>query len=147
MGLIWGATYGGLDLSYALLALSAFVFANSGAFIDVVSVSVNVSNWQNDRGSAVGLMKASVGLSSSVYGVAAAALKLNTSSFLLLAMIGPAVSCILVLPFVNIVPWIQKSELQPHGLLSTPSRFFMAYQVGAHPVLRKHVYARPAQRV
>ena len=129
MGLIWGATYGGLSLSYPVLAIAAFTFANSNAFIDTVSVSTNVSNWPNDRGSAVGVMKAAVGLSSSVYGVASGALRLNTSSFLLLMMIGPAVGCIMVLPLINIVPWIQKCELQPHGLLRTASRFFMAYQV------------------
>jgi hypothetical protein len=42
------------------------------------------------------------------------------------------VCCVLVLPLVNIVPWIQKSELQPHGLLTTASRFFLAYQVRPH---------------
>ena len=131
MGLVWGATFGTLHLSYAAVCAAGFLFANSGAFIDVTSVTVNVSNWPNDRGSAVGVMKAAVGLSSSVYTVVHSALRLGPSRYLLLMMVVPAVSCVLVLPLVNHVPWIQKSELAPHGLLTTASRFFLAYQASA----------------
>jgi hypothetical protein len=52
MYLIWGAFTARFTLSYALLLLAAFTFSNSNAAIDVVSVSCNVYNWPQDRGSA-----------------------------------------------------------------------------------------------
>ena len=109
--------------------------------------STNVENWPNDRGSAVGAMKAAVGLSGCVYGVVYGALSLDTSHYLLLMMLGPALGCVLALPLVNIVPWIQKSELQPKGRLTTPKRFLLSYQVRSVNVVWRipeqcHVAAR-----
>lgn len=129
MGLIWGAFTGHINLSYLSLLAAAFLFANSNAVFDTVSVATNVTNWPNDRGSAVGVMKAAVGLSSSVYGVVFAAYHMSAAAFMLLMMLAPALIALLLLPLVNIVPRMQRSELMPHGLLTTPARFVMAYQV------------------
>lgn len=129
MGLVWGATTGHIQLSYPALLAAGFIFTNSNATIDIVSVSTNLLNWPNDRGAAVGVMKAAVGLSASVYGVLCGALRLDTSALLLLMMLAPALSCLLLMPLVSPVPWIQRSELMPHGLLTTSARFYLAYQV------------------
>jgi hypothetical protein len=128
MGILWGATAGYLHLPSSALLVAGFTFANSNAAIDIVAVSTNIRNWPNDRGSAVAVMKAALGLSSGIYGVLYGALKLSTSQFMLLMMLLPTLSCLVLLPFVSAVPWIQKSELMPHGLLTTPSRFYMSYQ-------------------
>jgi hypothetical protein len=131
MGVVWGATTGYLQLTYPALLVAGFVFSNSNAAIDIVSVATNLKNWPNDRGSAVGVMKAAVGLSSSIYGILYGALKLDTGQFMLVMMLLPSLSCMFLAPLVNAVPWIQKSELMPHGLLTTPSRFHMSYQVSS----------------
>ena len=146
MGLVWAAVTGHVQLSYPALLLAGFIFTNSNATIDIVSVSTNLANWPNDRGSAVGVMKAAVGLSASVYGVLHGALRLGTSALLLLMMLAPALSCLLLLPLVSSVPWIQRSELMPHGLLTTSARFYLAYQVRcscAACLPRQLLHARP----
>ena len=57
MFLIWGAATERFTLSYPMLLIAGFIFCNSNAAIDVVSVSCNVANWPQDRGSA-GVMQA-----------------------------------------------------------------------------------------
>jgi hypothetical protein len=80
------------------------------------------------------VIKAAVGLSASVFGVLFVALQLTVPQYLLLCLVLPSAGCLLALPFVNHVPWMQRCERMPHGLLTTPSRFLMAYQVRArHP--------------
>ena len=78
---------------------------------------------------AVGVMKAAVGLSASVFAVIYAAFQLTMEQFLLSCMVVPAAACMALLPFINHVPRMQKDELMPHGILSKPARFFMVYQV------------------
>eukprot|EP00892_Ulva_mutabilis_P001053 jgi/Ulvmu1/10949/UM007_0128.1 len=129
MYLVWASATGSIQLSYPAMILAGFVFANSNACIDTVALAANVANWPNDRGSAAGVMKAAVGLCPSIFGVLYVCLQLSAPSFLLLLILVPSVGCLVLLPLVNQVPWIQKCELMPHGLLTTPSRFIMTYQV------------------
>ena len=75
-------------------------------------------------------MKSAVGLSASVFTIMYAALQLNMNQFLMMCMLLPASACLVLIPFVNEVPRMQKDELMPHGLLTKPNRFFMLYQVG-----------------
>lgn len=79
--------------------------------------------------SAVGVMKSAVGLSASIFAVIYAACQLSMEQFLLMCMVVPAIGCVVFLPCINHVPRMQKDELMPHGILSKPARFFMAYQV------------------
>jgi len=129
MFLVWASATGRLQLSYTAMIIAGFIFANSNACIDTVAVAANVANWPNDRGSAAGVMKAAVGLCPSIFGILYLSLQLTAPSYLLLCMLAPSIGCVLLLPMVNEVPWIQRCELMPHGLLTTPSRFIMTYQV------------------
>lgn len=129
MTMIWASFTSRIELPYLVLLIAAFLFGNSNAGFDTVSVTTHVNNWPNDRGSAVGVMKAAVGLSSSVYAIVFAAYHMQPASLLLLLAIAPATAALVLLPLVNVVPWMQRSELMPHGLLTTSARFVMAYQV------------------
>lgn len=44
MGMVWGATYGGLNLSYLAVLACGFIFANSNAFIDNVAVYARLAS-------------------------------------------------------------------------------------------------------
>lgn len=129
MSLVWASVTGRIQLSYTAMLIAGFVFANSNACIDTVSLASNVANWPNDRGSAAGVMKAAVGLCPSIFGIISLSLQLTAPSYLVLCILAPSLGCLLLMPLVNEVPWIQKCELMPHGFFTTPSRFIMAYQV------------------
>lgn len=146
MSLVWASATGRIQLSYTAMIIAAFVFANSNACIDTVSLAANVANWPNDRGSAAGVMKAAVGLCPSIFGILYVSLHLTAPSYLVLCILVPSLGCILLMPLVNEVPWIQKCELMPHGLFTTPSRFIMAYQVRStalKPHLLPHAHRSP----
>lgn len=135
MSLLWASATGRLQLSYTAMTVAAFLFANSNACIDTVSLASNVANWPNDRGSAAGVMKAAVGLCPSIFGILYACLQLKAPGYLLLCILAPSLGCLLLMPLVNEVPWIQKCELMPHGLFTTPARFIMTYQVTSSTLL------------
>lgn len=79
---------------------------------------------------AVGVMKSAVGISGGVYTtVYVTLLQPNVESFLVFMLIACPLSIVIGIPFVNQVPWVQRSEAIPYGLLATGARFIMAYQV------------------
>ena len=68
------------------------------------------------RGTVIGILKALLGLSTSVYtSIYEAFLEPHQASFLLLLAIGPSIMGLILAPFINYVPFIQ---IEPHTKVS-----------------------------
>lgn len=123
---LYVAAKGLYAIPYSGLLLLAFLAGTGGTFTDTCVLVTNVRNFPHHRGTAVGVIKACEGLSSSLYATMYAGLIQplgGPAEFLLLLALGPAAAVFAALPFVNYVPFVQKSELK-RGWRSAQKRFF-----------------------
>ncbi|KAK9813424.1 hypothetical protein WJX73_007856 [Symbiochloris irregularis] len=96
---------------YAMLALAA-VACNGQTWFEAPALVTCVRNFETERGTVIGILKALLGLSASAYTtIYVAFLEPDAVSFLLLLAIGPSVVALLCVPFINFVPFIQ---VEPH---------------------------------
>lgn len=126
---LWAAMQGVYKVQFWQVALLAALACSGGTWSDVSCVATNMRNFPNERGTVVGLMKAYVGLSASIYTTMYYAFFApNSVAFLPFLAIAPAAIMLLATPFVNIVPFVQQLETHVQGMLAPKRRFLLAYQ-------------------
>ncbi|KAG2496084.1 hypothetical protein HYH03_005688 [Edaphochlamys debaryana] len=104
MGLA-AAAAGLLAPNYAFVCVCAFLGGNSSTWFDTAAVVTNVRNFPRDRGTVVGILKAFVGLSASVYSsIYAAEFQPDAVGFLDFIGSAPAVLLLILISLMNLVP-------------------------------------------
>ncbi|KAL3138776.1 hypothetical protein ABBQ32_005620 [Trebouxia sp. C0010 RCD-2024] len=128
---LWAAAKGLIATPFWLVLVIAGLTCNGGTWFDTACLVTSVRNFPNDRGTVVGLLKACVGLSASVYtSIYMGFEEPNAIRFLLYLAFIPALVGLCSLPFVNFVPYTQKSEMcSEPKICTTGGRFLMAYQI------------------
>ncbi|KAK9818151.1 hypothetical protein WJX72_007867 [[Myrmecia] bisecta] len=116
---------------YWVVVAIAVVAFNGGSWVDTTCIATSVRNFPHDRGTAVGILKSFVGISAATYTTLyVAAFRPHAIRFLLFIGIAPVVIGIVAIPFMNHVPFRQRSELELHETsCTTGMRFGIAYQV------------------
>jgi len=129
---LWAAITHRFNASFWQLVVLAVVAGNGGTWFDTTSLATNLRNFPAARGTTVGLIKASVGLSASLYTAAyTSAFDHRADQFLMFLAIVPAAVGILAVPLINYVPYVQSSEIdrgRRHRAFSTEGRFLFALQ-------------------
>lgn len=104
MGL-YGCTAGLLEPSFMLVCFFALLGGNSSTWFDTACVVTNVRNFPHDRGTVVGILKAFVGLSASIYSsIYAAVYSPDPISFLYFVATGPPALALVLICLINLVP-------------------------------------------
>ncbi|CAK0787583.1 hypothetical protein CVIRNUC_010805 [Coccomyxa viridis] len=100
---LWLVASGHAVLPYwAMVALTVMAF-NGSNWIDTACIATNVHNFPGDRGSVVGVLKALVGMSASMFTtIYVAAFRPDALSFLFFIALGPAVLGLLAVPFLDV---------------------------------------------
>jgi MFS family permease len=110
---LWAAVTKRFIASVWQLAMLAAIAGNGGTWFDTCCLATNLRNFPAQRGPVVGIIKASVGLSASIYSAAyIGAFQPRIDNFLLFLAITPATVGLLAVPLMNYVPYIQRSELE-----------------------------------
>lgn len=116
------------------LAALAALAGNGGTWFDTCCLATNLRNFPAQRGPVVGIIKAGVGLSASIYSAAyLGAFQPRVDHFLLFLAIAPASIGLLAVPLMNYVPYVQRSEKEGgYQVFSPEGRQLVALQsVGA----------------
>ena len=116
------------------LAAMAALAGNGGTWFDTCCLATNLRNFPAQRGPVVGIIKAGVGLSASIYSaVYLGAFQPRIDTFLLFLAMTPATIGLLAVPLMNYVPYVQRSELEGgYRVFSPEGRQLLALQsVGA----------------
>ncbi|GLI60590.1 hypothetical protein VaNZ11_002750 [Volvox africanus] len=110
---LYAAASGGIAPSFAFVCICAMVGAgNSSTWFDTASIVTNVRNFPHDRGTVVGILKAFVGLSASIYSSVyaatfasggASAVNAATTFLFFVCAISPLMTLTLT-AFINLVP-------------------------------------------
>lgn len=109
---LWFAVRGAFHPPYYVMLLLSAVACNGQTWFESPALVTTVRNFETERGTVIGILKALLGLSASAYTtVYVAFLEPDASKFLLLLAIGPSAVALLCVPFVNFVPFIQ---VEPH---------------------------------
>jgi MFS family permease len=127
---LWAAiTKRFIATTWQLAALAALA-GNGGTWFDTCCLATNLRNFPAQRGPIVGIIKAGVGLSSSIYSAAyIGAFQPRIDNFLLFLAITPATVGLLAVPLMNYVPYIQQSELEGgYYVFSPEGRQLLALQ-------------------
>ncbi|KAL4437504.1 hypothetical protein ABPG77_003485 [Micractinium sp. CCAP 211/92] len=127
---LWAALQGLFEARFWHLVLLAAVAANAGSWLDTTILATNVRNFPSSRGTVVGIMKAGIGLSGSLFasvysGVFAPA----RTPFLLFLALAPAAVGLLALPLINTCTFVQVCELETgQHVFTTEGRFIFTLQ-------------------
>ena len=126
--MLWAAVTKKFEAALWQIACLAILAGNGGTWYDTSPLATNLRNFPASRGTVVGLIKASIGLSASLYTAAFSGFFYkDAGSFLLfLAIVPPSIALILT-PLVNYVPYLQKSELSKS--FTTEQRFLLALKL------------------
>lgn len=109
---LWAAAVGKFDPPYWVLLIVCLVACNGQTWLETAALVTCVQNFETERGTVIGILKAMLGLSASVYtAIYVAFLDPNSIAFLLLLAILPSVLAIFCVLFINRVPFIQS---EPH---------------------------------
>lgn len=129
---LWAAltNFRGFHPTVPQLALIALIAGNGGTWFDTCTLATNLRNFPASRGTVVGLVKASVGLSASLYASAyTSVFQPAADRFLLFLALMPTVVGLVAMPLVNYVPFVQRSETdRGQSIFSTEGRFLFALQ-------------------
>jgi MFS family permease len=125
---------GRLALPLPGVCLLALLAGHGGTWFDTAPLATNLRNFPAHRGTVVGLIKASVGLSAALYSTLYSGFLAprGADGFLFLAGTAPACVALAAAPFINLVPYEQLSESDRGAAggrgprLSTTSRFSVA---------------------
>ncbi|DBA71966.1 TPA: hypothetical protein ACH3X2_010713 [Trebouxia sp. C0005] len=128
---LWAAAKGLIPAPFWLVLIIAGLTCNGGTWFDTACLVTSVRNFPNERGTVVGLLKACVGLSASVYtSIYVGFEEPDAITYLLYLAFIPAIVVMCSIPFVNFVPYTQKSELATRPqFCTTGGRFLSAYQI------------------
>ncbi|GIL65871.1 hypothetical protein Vafri_19517 [Volvox africanus] len=109
---LFAAASGRIDPCFAFVCICAMVGGNSSTWFDTASIVTNVRNFPHDRGTVVGILKAFVGLSASIYSSiyaatfasgGASAVNAATRFLFFICAISPLMTLTLTV-FINLVP-------------------------------------------
>ncbi|KAK9818432.1 hypothetical protein WJX72_012528 [[Myrmecia] bisecta] len=101
-----------LPVKYWMLVLLAIVACNGQTWFETAALVTCVRNFETERGTVIGILKAFLGLSASVYiTIYVAFLEPNEVSFLKLLALAPTAVALVCMIFINYVPYIQ---VEPH---------------------------------
>lgn len=128
---LWAAAKGLIPAPFWVVLIIAGLTCNGGTWFDTACLVTSVRNFPNERGTVVGLLKACVGLSASVYtSIYVGFEEPDAITYLLYLAFIPAIVVMCSIPFVNFVPYTQKSELSTRPqFCTTGGRFLFAYQI------------------
>ncbi|KAG7673357.1 hypothetical protein Ndes2526B_g03202 [Nannochloris sp. 'desiccata'] len=127
---LWAAiTKRVIATTWQLAALAALA-GNGGTWFDTCCLATNLRNFPAQRGPVVGIIKAGVGLSASIYSAAyLGVFQPRIDHFLLFLAIAPATIGLLAVPLMNYVPYVQRSELEGgYRVFSPEGRQLLALQ-------------------
>ena len=133
MGL-WAAITRRFVASKWQLAILAVLAGNGGTWLDTATLSTNLRNFPASRGTVVGIVKAAVGLSASLYTAAYTGfLQPRADLFLIFLALVPVGVIVVSLPLINFVPYVQQSErMGGYTVFSPQGRFLLTLQtIGA----------------
>ncbi|KAK9831891.1 hypothetical protein WJX81_006335 [Elliptochloris bilobata] len=106
------ALVGRLQPPYWAVLGIALVAGNGVTWFETAALVTCVRNFETERGTVIGILKAFLGLSASAYvTLYVSFLDPNAIAFVLMLAILPALLCLLCSPFINYVPYIQ---VEPH---------------------------------
>lgn len=131
---LWAAVTRRFVASEWQLAVFAVLAGNGGTWLDTATLSTNLRNFPASRGTVVGIVKAAVGLSASLYTAAYTGfLQPRADLFLIFLALVPVGVILLSLPLINFVPYVQDSErLGGYKVFSPEGRFLLTLQtIGA----------------
>ena len=126
--LLWAAVTKRFEASiWQLVVLSVFA-GNGGTWYDTSPLTTNLRNFPASRGTVVGLVKACIGLSASLYTAWYNGYFLgDPGAFMLFLAFVPSIVTLCLMPLVNFVPYLQKSELSKQ--CPTETRFYMTLKI------------------
>lgn len=129
---LWLAITQRFTFSIWQIALLALIAGNGGSWFDTCCLTTNIRNFPSSRGTIVGIMKASVGLSASLYSISyTCGFEPHADQFLLFVAVMPAVIVLFIgIPLMNFVPYVQESELDKgQSAFTKDGRFLLSYQI------------------
>ncbi|PRW32873.1 MFS general substrate transporter [Chlorella sorokiniana] len=127
--LLWAAVSGRFRAQLWQLAALAALGMTGSMWADTAAMATNVRNFPAHRGTVVGLIRACVGLSGSLFAcIYAGAFTPDASAFLLFLAIAPVAVGAAALPFINRLPLpaTEHSDAIGHGGLPAERRFVFA---------------------
>ena len=128
---LWAAITKRFTAKIWQLAVLTAIAGNGGTFFDTTCLATNLRNFPAQRGPVVGIIKAGVGLSASLYTSVFVNLfePHQIDKFLFFLAFAPTLSGLLSLPLFNYVSYVQKSELEGgYRVFSPDGRFILALQ-------------------
>lgn len=141
--LMWAAAGKMIDYSVGLMSLYAFLWSHGSSWYDTVAIGINIQNFPEDRGSAVGLLKSFFGLSASIVTLVDNTIFPGDSvPFLLFLGILGGVSGLVALPTTF------RAKLLPQEIAISPfeKRIFLV-AMGFLGLLAAWVLVSPARRI
>ncbi|KAK9836313.1 hypothetical protein WJX81_004629 [Elliptochloris bilobata] len=121
---LWAGASGRVDLAYWQVVASTVLACNSGAWVDAACLVTSTRNFPGERGTVIGILKSTLGLSASIWTALYVGLfQPHAIDFLLFLAFAPAVLTLVGLFFINFVPFVQANESL------APKRFMTAIQV------------------
>eukprot|EP00884_Botryococcus_braunii_P011942 jgi/Botrbrau1/20749/Bobra.0058s0077.1 len=109
---LWAAAKGFFTPPYWAMVLLAMLACNGQTWFETGALVTCVRNFETERGTVIGVLKAFLGLSASLYTTLYMGfLDPDATSFLLLLALGPALTVLLCSIVINYVPYIQ---VEPH---------------------------------
>lgn len=109
---LYAAATGRIPAPLWLLATLAYLSSNGGTWLEAAALTTCVSNFETERGAVVGILKAFLGLSASVYTTLYVTLCREPLDFLRLLAVVPTAIALFASLGVNLVPFRQ---FEPHS--------------------------------
>ncbi|KAK9916344.1 hypothetical protein WJX75_001567 [Coccomyxa subellipsoidea] len=109
---LWAAAHGNITPPYWALLIITFGACNAQTWFETGSMVTSIRNFDTERGTVIGILKAFLGLSGSFFTtVYVSFLDPDAVSFLMMLAVVPSAIVLTCLCFVNYVPYIQ---VEPH---------------------------------
>lgn len=109
---IYNAALGNFSCSYLVMLLMAFAACNGQAWYETAGLVTSVRNFETERGTVIGILKAFLGLSASAYiTIYVSFIEPDAIKFLKILAIAPSAVALFASVFINYVPFIQ---IEPH---------------------------------
>lgn len=109
---IYKAALGDFSCSYVFMLFLAFAACNGQAWYETAGLVTSVRNFEAERGTVIGILKAFLGLSASAYiTIYVSFIEPDAIKFLKILAIAPSAVALFASMFINYVPFIQ---IEPH---------------------------------
>ena len=125
-GGLYAAATGHIAAPFPLLCALAYIASNGGTWLEAAAVATCVRNFETERGSVVGILKAFLGLSASLYTTLYMTLCAQPLQFLKLLAVVPTGVALVASLGVNAVPfrqvWPHHARQPPGGVRRSQGR-------------------------